>query len=159
MLRPKPGHALVCSGGPAPLFRYGHFGRWRWAWLCRGRPPGGSAALLLSWPDCEGRGTFAARCLRRFRGDFVVFVGERPGHCMPRDQDAAAPRGMRRSHGASASRAFFSLLQRRFRLRRAVPLPSWPHAFFDDLTIWQRRDAALERARHVSHRKRQRCGM
>ena len=59
-------------------------------------------ALVLTWPEYDGRGSYGLACLRAYRGDRLVLVGEwrvaRPSAA------AAAPRAASPSRPSSSGR-------------------------------------------------------
>ena len=87
--------------------------------------------LLLCWPP--GGDSMAEECLDAYKGDTVVYVGER-------EEQIALPLGATRECGASASRRFQEMLAEHFQLSRTIAIPTWGYNC-DDLTIWTRRDA------------------
>lgn len=87
-------------------------------------------ALLLCWPPAEEEvgveehvRFFAWECLRQFRGDTLVFVGEEQ-----EDQNA------------TAGGRFFQCLRCDWSLEETVSIPQWPCSK-DRLTVWLRKTA------------------
>jgi hypothetical protein len=101
----------ACSGGPEVLQN------------CSDR------ALFLCYPDdFEDSGeSMALRCMRQYRGDCIVHVGELLGEtcCMPSPW------------GRTSSADFQVQLATTFHKVLCVPLPSWPCSR-DTLTVWKR---------------------
>lgn len=72
------------------------------------------------------------RCLRRYRGEFFIYVGEEP-----------LPNGVK---PASVDDEFFHLLEREWQLLQLVTLPNW-ELCWDRLYIFRRGSAvALDHA-------------
>ena len=98
--------------------------------------------LLLCWPPADD--PMAEECLRHYKGDCVVYVGEwedgmvLDGHAY--DTTAAHPGGP-----SCATPNFREKLVQEFQLVQRVEIPRWP-TVADDLTVWARKtDAKGER--------------
>jgi len=123
-------HSLVRDGGVEQAGADEHKGR----------------ALFLCWPDIVGdsaaddadRGTFGVDCLKAYKGDTVIYVGEiGPDvvHAKEGWSDPFPP------GGSSSSAAFQNELHLSFRLKQRVQLPNWP-PYNSHLTVWVREKEA-----------------
>jgi len=74
-------------------------------------------ALLLCWPPLGD--PMAIESLQRFRGPFVIEIGEEAG-------------------GNTGTRSFADELERSWKLETQIDLPRWPNAS-DSLRIWSRK--------------------
>ncbi|XP_078362177.1 uncharacterized protein LOC144646455 [Oculina patagonica] len=83
-------------------------------------------ALLLSWPDHEEDCSFSLDCLKHYKGNTIIHIGELFGETL-----SANP------WGQTTSRAFQLQLGERFRCVSRVQLPNWP-GHMDSLTVWSR---------------------
>ena len=90
-------------------------------------------ALLLVWPDYHGRGTYASQCLRAYKGETLLLVGEWCGHTFGSTASAAGCD----EEGQAFSPAFQREVEARFELVEQVRLPSWP-CTLDALRVWKR---------------------
>ena len=83
-------------------------------------------ALLLSWPDYDGQGTYGLACLEAYAGDTLLLVGEWRGWALTS------------THGKAFSAAFQAKVERGFEPVEQIRLPSWP-LVVDALVVWRRR--------------------
>jgi len=74
-------------------------------------------ALFLCWPVYAE--PMAAECLRRYKGDTVIYVGEGYGGCTGDDN-------------------FHSMLSDQFEEIEVIHIPQWK-CVYDNLTIWKRK--------------------
>lgn len=92
-----------------------------WTKVLRGSPSDAARhperALFLCWPPLGL--TMAVNCLRRYRGETVLYIGEEQGGC-------------------TGSDAFFQTLSRRFDLSETIEIPQWS-GIHDCLQIWKRK--------------------
>ena len=87
------------------------------------------SASVLKRPECKGRALFlcwppyntsmASDCLRYFKGDIVIYVGEG-------------------GYGCTGDEAFHNKLNKDFEHVKTVGIPQW-HGIHDCLTVWKRK--------------------
>ena len=87
-------------------------------------------ALVLMWPDYGGRGSYGLACLRAYRGDRLLLVGEWRG----------ATFGRRSESGESFSAEFQREVEAGFVREELHRLPTWPGSL-DHVAVWRRRRA------------------
>lgn len=73
--------------------------------------------LILCWPPYNSE--MAVKCLRWFRGDYIIYIGE----------------GV---NGCNATDIFFIKLKRDFELSEKIQIPQWWRVH-DNLTVWKRK--------------------
>jgi hypothetical protein len=74
--------------------------------------------LLLCWPDYQSR--FASDCLRNYRGNRLIYIGEGKGGCTGND-------------------LFHDKIKEEWRLIKNIRLPTWP-GIRDDLKAYERKE-------------------
>eukprot|EP00049_Salpingoeca_infusionum_P004565 m.80988 g.80988 ORF g.80988 m.80988 type:complete len:211 (-) comp12620_c0_seq6:2919-3551(-) len=89
-------------------------------------------ALMLAWPDAMPDSLFGFECVKRFKGSWIVHVGELFGESITGNP-----------WGQSTSQACQVQLAKDFRVVKRVSLPQWPHQR-DSLTIWSRVSKPVE---------------
>ncbi|XP_070573405.1 uncharacterized protein [Ptychodera flava] len=82
--------------------------------------------LMLSWPDADEGSTFSLDCLKYYKGESIIHIGELFGETMSSNP-----------WGQSTSQAFQMQLGKEFRCINRVQLPNWP-GHMDSLTLWRR---------------------
>jgi hypothetical protein len=87
----------------------------------------GDRALLLVWPDYNGQGSYALRCLEHYQGTTLLLVGEWKGRTL-------APL----AGGRAFSAAFQDAVEASFDRIEEAALPSWP-LHLDGLSVWKRK--------------------
>jgi len=89
-------------------------------------------ALLLSWPDYQGRGSYSTQCLAAYTGDTLLLLGEWRGRTLGSSTPELG------EDGQAFAPAFQRAVEAQFEVSEEHRLPSWP-LFVDTLTIWRRR--------------------
>ncbi|KAJ7374101.1 hypothetical protein OS493_009433 [Desmophyllum pertusum] len=89
-------------------------------------------ALLLSWPDHEEDCSFSLDCLKHYKGNTIIHIGELFGETLSGNP-----------WGQTTSRDFQLQLGERFRCVSRVQLPNWP-GHMDSLTVWSRASQPVE---------------
>mmetsp|Transcript_28570 Transcript_28570/g.62140 ORF Transcript_28570/g.62140 Transcript_28570/m.62140 type:complete len:754 (+) Transcript_28570:44-2305(+) len=84
--------------------------------------------LVLMWPDYKGAGRFASSCLKEYKGEKLILVGEWFGSTY----------GLVRQWGQSFSKDFVESVEEDFTLETTLKLPCWPMAA-DCVMLWRRR--------------------
>jgi hypothetical protein len=93
-------------------------------------------ALLVIWPPPGD--TTAAEVLKAYKGDTLIFVGERPGYQAAAYQADASKESLPPHGLQTAESSFFTILEGNFALATTMALSNYPYNV-DDLTVWKRK--------------------